>query len=142
MTLKPLDRRSVLRGILATGATVGIPLPLLEGMLSSNGTALAQTGSALSPLYVTWFFGNGSLPGLWKPTSTGSGSAWSLSPQLQALAELKSYLTVVSGLENKAVVAGVEHPTGSSGATTGASLNGNAVRAASIDQLVADAIST
>jgi hypothetical protein len=127
---------------LATGAAVGIPLPLLEGMLNSSGTALAQTSAALSPLYVTWFFGNGSLPGLWNPASKGSGSAWSLSPQLQALAELKSYLTVVSGLENKAVVAGVEHPTGSSGATTGASLNGNAVRAASIDQLVADAIST
>jgi hypothetical protein len=141
MTFKALDRRTVLRGLLATGTAVTIPLPLLEGMLSSNGTALAQTNTPVSPLYVTWFFGNGSLPGLWKPTTTGVGSAWSLSPQLQVFAELKSYLTVLSGLENKVIVAGVEHPTGSSGATTGAPLNGNAVRAASIDQLVADAIS-
>jgi hypothetical protein len=125
-----------------SGAAVSIPLPLLEGMLSSNGTALAQTSTAVSPLFVNWFFGNGSLPGLWKPSSTGSGSAWSLSSQLQPLAELKSYLTVVSGLENKVMVAGVEHPTGSSGATTGAALNGNAVRAASIAPLVADAIAT
>jgi hypothetical protein len=49
---------------------------------------------------------------------------------------------VVSGLENKLVVGGAEHPTGSAGCTTGAPLSGNAVRAASIDQLVADVIST
>jgi len=141
MTQKPLDRRTVLRGLLATGAAVTIPLPLLEGMLNTNGTALAATGTAVSPLYVTWFFGNGSLPGLWKPAATGAGSAWALSEQLQQLSDFKSYLTVLSGLENKLVVSGVEHPSGSAGATTGAPLNGNAVRAASIDQLVADAIS-
>jgi hypothetical protein len=37
-------------------------------------------------------------------------------------------------------VGGKEHPTGSSAATTAASLNGNAVRAPSIDQIVADVI--
>src|SRR5690349_12939878 len=141
MTTKALHRRTVLRGMLATGAAVGIPLPLLEIMLNQNGTALAQSGAPLSPLYVTWFFGNGSLPGRWKPAATGSGAAWQLSPQLQPLAGVKSHLTVVSGLENKLVVGGVEHPTGSAGATTGAPLSGDAVRAASIDQIVADQIS-
>src|SRR6185503_1075814 len=135
MDSKPLDRRTVLRGMLGTGATALIPLPLLEIMLNGNATAL-------SPIYVTWFFGNGSLPGRWKPTKTGVGANWDLSPQLQPLASLKSYLTVISGLENKLVVGGAEHPTGSAGATTAAPLNGNAVRAASIDQVVADAIST
>src|ERR1041384_932755 len=101
MNRKALDRRTVLRGILATGAAVTIPLPLLEGMLNTNGTALAQTGPAVAPLYVRWFFGNGSLRGLWKPTNAGSGTAWTLSSQLQPLSALKSYLTVVSGLENK-----------------------------------------
>ncbi|XYI04207.1 DUF1552 domain-containing protein [Sorangium sp. So ce1128] len=91
--------------------------------------------------YVTWFFGNGTLPGRWKPTRTGSGAAWDLSPQLQPLAALRSHLTVISGLENKSVIPGVEHPSGSAGATTGAPISGNAVRAASIDQVVADAIS-
>ncbi|WP_437322639.1 DUF1552 domain-containing protein [Sorangium sp. So ce381] len=136
-----MNRRTVLRGILATGAAVTIPLPLLEIMLNESGTALAQTKTPVSPLYVTWFFGNGTLPGRWKPTRTGSGQAWDLSPELQPLADLKSYLTVISGLENKLVVSGVEHPTGSAGATTGAPLSGNAVRAASIDQVVANAIS-
>jgi hypothetical protein len=139
--MKALDRRTVLRGALATGAAVSIPLPLLEAMLDQNGTALAQTNQALSPLYVTWFFGNGCLPGRWKPAATGAGDEWQLSPQLQPLLENKSYLTVLSGLEGKLVVAGVEHPTGSAAATTAAPLNGNAVRAASIDQVVADIIS-
>jgi hypothetical protein len=140
MTIKPLDRRTVLRGMLATGASVAIPLPLLESMLNSNGTALAQSNAALSPLYVTWFFGNGTLPGKWKPSATGTGAAWQLSPQLQPLAGHKSYLTVISGLEGKVQLPGNEHPTGSAAATTGAGLNGNSVRAKSIDQVVADLI--
>jgi len=140
MTTKALDRRTVLRGFLATGAAVTIPLPLLDAMLNANGTALAQSPTPLSPLFVSWFFGNGSLPGRWKPTATGAGSAWQLSPQLEPLSAFKSHLTVISGLEGKLVVSGVEHPTGSAAATTGAPLNGNAVRAASIDQIVADAV--
>lgn len=141
MTMKPLNRRTVLRGVLATGAAVTLPLPLLDAMLDRNGTALAQTAEPVLPLYVTWFFGNGSLPGRWKPARTGAGSEWELSPELQPLAEVKSHLTVISGLEGKLVVPGLEHPSGSAAATTGAPLSGNAVRAASIDQLVADVIS-
>lgn len=142
MKMKPLNRRTVLRGALAAGAVATIPLPLLEAMLDANGTALAQTNTPLLPLYVTWFFGNGSLPGKWKPSSTGAGAEWALSSQLQPLAEVKSHLTVISGLEGKLVVSGMEHPTGSAAATTGAPLSGNAVRAESIDQLVAELIGT
>jgi hypothetical protein len=142
MTIKALDRRTVLRGMLATGALVSVPLPLLEIMLNGNGTALAQDGAALSPLYVTWFFGNGSLPGRWKPAQTGAGSAWELSPQLAPLSEVKSHITVISGLEGKLVAPNNEHPSGSAAATTAAPLNGNAVRAPSIDQIVADVIAS
>src|SRR3982751_1011679 len=126
MAIKPIDRRTVLKGVLATGATVTVPLPLLQIMLNGNGTACAQTMTPVSPLFVTWFFGNGSLPGKWKPAKTGTGTNWDLSPQLQPLAALKSYLTVISGLTNNMVVGGNEHPTGSSGATTGAGADGNA----------------
>jgi hypothetical protein len=141
MAKKTLDRRTVLKGVLATGATVSIPLPLLEIMLNDNGTAHAQTATPVAPLFVMWFFGDGTLPGIWKPATTGTGSGWSLSPQLQGLSGVKSYLTVISGLTNKLVVGGAEHPTGSAGATTGAPLSGNAVTAASIDQVVAKLIS-
>lgn len=142
MTIKHLDRRTLLRGALATGAAVTIPLPLLDIMLNDNGTKLAHAATPLAPLYMTWFFGNGVLPGLWKPAKTGTGSNWELSAQLKALAEHKSYLTVVSGLEGKLVVGGVEHPSGSAGCTTGAPLNGNAVRSESIDQTVAKVLGT
>ena len=141
MAKKSLDRRTVLKGVLATGATVTIPLPLLEIMLNGNGTAHAQTATPVSPIFVNWFFGNGSLPGKWKPAKTGTGTGWDLSPQLQPMAALKSYLTVISGLTNNMVTPGIEHPTGSSGATTGAGLSGNAVKLASIDQVVAGLIS-
>jgi hypothetical protein len=127
--------------MLAGGVAATIPLPLLEAMLNQSGTALAQSTTPLPPLYVTWFFGNGVLPGLWKPAKTGTGANWDLSPQLKPLAGVKSHLTVISGLEGKLVVAGNEHPSGSAAATTGAPLNGNAVRAPSIDQIVADVIS-
>ena len=69
-----LDRRTVLKGVLATGATVSIPLPLLEIMLNENGTAYAQSATPVPPIFVLWFFGNGSLPGIWKPAKTGTGS--------------------------------------------------------------------
>jgi len=142
MTIKHLDRRTLLRGALATGAAVTIPLPLLEIMLNGNGTKLAHAETPITPLYMTWFFGNGILPGLWKPAKTGSGSNWEISAQLKPLANHKSYLTVVSGLEGKLVVGGVEHPSGSAGCTTGAPLNGNSVRNESIDQAVAKVLGT
>jgi hypothetical protein len=110
-------------------------------MLNDSGTAYAQSAAPVSPLFVHWFFGNGSLPSRWKPAKTGTDTDWDLNPQLQPLAEFKPYMTVISGLENKLVVSQLEHPTGSSGATTGAGLNGNAVKAKSIDQVVADTIS-
>lgn len=142
MTIKHLDRRTLLRGVLATGAAVTIPLPLLEIMLDGNGTKLAHAATNISPLYMTWFFGNGTLPGLWKPAKTGTGASWELSAQLKPLADHKSYLTVISGLEGKLVVGGIEHPSGSAGCTTGAPLNGNAVRSESIDQTVAKVLGT
>ena len=86
MTKKYLNRRLVLRGALATGAAMALPLPILEGMLNSHGTAYAA-GEALPKRFVIWFFGNGILPGRWNPTTTGSD--WQLSDQLAPLAAVK-----------------------------------------------------
>ena len=63
MPSKILSRRAALRGLLATGAAVSIPLPVLDIMLNQNGTAFAQ-GQPLNRRYCTWFFGNGVLPPL------------------------------------------------------------------------------
>jgi len=118
MPTKRLSRRTVLRGALATGAAVTVPLPVLDIMLNGNGTAFAQ-GAPLTRRYIDWFFGNGVLPPLWVPTATGLGSAWTLSPQLMPLSNVKNWLTVVSGLANKIGNADT-HITGTAAALTGA----------------------
>ena len=133
-------RRAVLRGLLAAAGTVAVPLPLFDIMLNNNGTAYAQ-GTPLRRCYVTWFFGNGVLPGLWVPTDTGTGDKWTLSPQLQPLADFKSQLTVVSGLGHSFGATG-PHPDGSAAANTGAGAKNQTAQLASIDQIVASVIGT
>lgn len=133
MTNKHLNRRLFLRGALVTGGVAALPLPILDGMLNSHGTAFAA-GEALPKRYVTWFFGNGILPPLWVPSSTGAD--WQLSEQLKPLADVKDYLTVVSGLANKFQTSAF-HPVGSAASTTGGGTANNSAVVASIDQLVA-----
>jgi len=130
-----LSRRTVLRGALASGAALAVPLPILDIMLNEKGTAFAQ-GGALPRRYCTWFFGNGIIPALWNPTATGTGSAWSLSPELAPLMSVKPWLTVVSGLKNMIGNAS-PHPMGSAASTTGGSVSNNSAELASIDQIVA-----
>src|SRR6478672_10499636 len=91
-----LPRRIFLRGALAGGVTVAVPVPRLAGMLDDNGTAYAA-GGALPIRFGSWFFGNGIIPNRWVPASTGSGDAWSLSEQLAPLQALKPWLTVLTG---------------------------------------------
>jgi hypothetical protein len=134
MPTKRLSRRSVLRGVLRTGAAVAIPLPIFDAMLNDHGTALAQ-GADLPRRYCTWFFGNGILPGKWVPSSTAAD--WTLSEQLAPLANVKDWLTVVSGLR-KMIPNNSPHPSGSAAATTGANVENNSASMPSIDQIVAD----
>jgi hypothetical protein len=134
MPTKRLSRRSVLRGVLRTGAAVAIPLPIFDAMLNDNGTAFAQ-GTELPRRYCTWFFGNGILPGKWNPSSTAAD--WALSEELAPLANVKNWLTVVSGLR-KMIPNNSPHPSGSAAATTGANVENNSASMASIDQIVAD----
>jgi hypothetical protein len=135
MPTKRLSRRTVLRGTLATGAAISVPLPILDIMLNESGTAFAQ-GAPLPKRYCTWFFGNGIIPALWNPTVTGTGSAWTLSTELAPLMPVKPWLTVVSGLQNKIGNAS-PHPMGSAASTTGGSVTNNSAELASIDQIVA-----
>jgi hypothetical protein len=133
MSKNYLNRRMMLRGVLATGAAVALPVPILEGMLNGHGTAYAA-GEALPKRYVTWFFGNGILPPRWNPSTTGHD--WQLTDQLAPLADVKDYLTVVSGLVNK-FPGTAFHPLGSAASTTGGGVQNNSAVVPSIDQLVA-----
>lgn len=137
MPSKRLSRRTVLRGTLATGAAISVPLPILDIMLNEHGTAFAA-GAPLPRRYCTWFFGNGILPPKWNPAATGMGSAWTLSEELAPLAAVKPWLTVVSGLKNMIGNAS-PHPMGSAAATTGGGVANNSAELKSIDQIVAEA---
>lgn len=102
-----LSRRTMLRGAIG-GSAVALALPLLEAMLNSNGTALAN-GAPLPRRMITWFFGNGVAlkdvgnagAGLrWDPAETGPD--WPLTPQLQPLAGVKEYCSLLTGFSIKA----------------------------------------
>jgi hypothetical protein len=88
-----LSRRTVLRGAVhGIGASVG--LPLLDAMLNGNGTALAQ-GGPLPQRFGAWYWGNGVVANQWFPA--GNGPTWSLTPLMQPLANVKSYLSAITG---------------------------------------------
>jgi hypothetical protein len=92
-----MPRRTFLRGSLGSGLSVAVGLPLLEAMLNDHGTALAQN-AALPLRFGVFFAGNGRgvVDDRWHPTGTGAG--WTPSPLLAPLAELKDYVSVVTGM--------------------------------------------
>jgi Protein of unknown function (DUF1552) len=94
---RPFGRRSLLRGMLY-GSTVSLGLPTLEVMLNANGTAHAD-GSPLPKRFGVFFWGNGVRLKKWVPSA--QGQAYALSEELAPLANVKDYLSVVSGYNIK-----------------------------------------
>src|SRR5690606_19560333 len=101
LTRKHLSRRTVLRG-----AGASIALPLLDAMVPA-GTALANTAATPGPRLGFVYFPHGALQEEWEPTRTGRDFEFPFI--LEPLAPLKEYVTVVSGLRNKAAEGGVPH---------------------------------
>ncbi|MEZ4295769.1 MAG: DUF1552 domain-containing protein [Polyangiaceae bacterium] len=98
-----LSRRTVLRGLLAGGLATTVGLPTLEAMLNSNGTAFAD-GSPLPVRLIVWCFGNGVVLNRWVPggiRTPVTGKNFPLGECLQPFANVKDYLTVCSGFDNK-----------------------------------------
>jgi hypothetical protein len=134
MTLPKLSRRTVLRG-----AGVALSLPWLEAMARrsalGNGT-LPENPKRVAAL----FFPNGVRQDCWTPASAGTD--WELTSQLKPLGELKSEVSVVSGLWHEATNTGDGHYvkdaawlTGTTiTKTTGVNLNSGGV---SMDQIAA-----
>jgi hypothetical protein len=132
----------LLRGVLA-GSAVAIGLPVLDILLGENGDAFAD-GSGFPTRFGWWFFGNGVHSEKWNPA--GDGPNWEPSPQLMPLAALKSEITVVSGLKVY-LPNSVPHGSGPAGilyggplGTVGDSFNNSVFGAATLDQVVAQAI--
>ena len=131
-----LSRRAVLRGSLVGGGLATLPLPRLAAMLNGNGNAYAA-GGPLRRVYGTWFWANGVHPPRWTPSTTGAD--FKLSEQLMPFANLRSKLTVVSGMAVKAGKAGphLYHAGALTGSAGGANKNADMP---SIDQLIANKI--
>ena len=130
-----IPRRAVLRGVLAGGIGVAVPLPRLVGMLNDNGTAYADA-TPLPVRFGTWFFGNGIIPERWVPARTGQGDSWTLSEQLAPLQEVKQWLSVITGCAVK-VPDTAPHASMPAAALTGANVGPGTFQLPSVDQVVA-----
>jgi hypothetical protein len=101
LTRKHLSRRAVLKG---AGATIA--LPLLDAMIPA-GTAYAQTAAAPSTRLGFIYFPHGALRDQWQPATTGHNPKFPFI--LEPLEPVRDYVTIVSGLRNKAGEGGVPH---------------------------------
>jgi len=115
--MKPISRRTILRGMLG-GAAVSVGLPPLEAMFNLSGNAYAAGGGF--PLrFGLFFWGNGNLPDRWTPVDEGAN--WTLSEQLEPLAAVQDLITVVTGMRLHTDNI-YPHTSGASGMLTGCNL--------------------
>jgi hypothetical protein len=84
-----LSRRTMLKG-----AGCAMALPLLEAMTPSRALAAAAAKPPVRMAFVS--FPNGAIMNAWKPI--GEGAAFELGPTMQPLSELRSHITILSGL--------------------------------------------
>lgn len=94
ITKKHLSRRTVLQG-----AGVAVALPLLDAMIPA-ATALAKTAAAPKPYMGFFYFPHGAVMSNWTPAETGRN--FQFTPILKPLEPFREYVTIVSGLRNKA----------------------------------------
>ena len=98
-----LDRRTVLRG-----AGVALALPLLEAMSPLTAFAASSSSALAQPIRLAaLFFPNGVRADKWTPAEVGE--SWATPAQLQPLENLKSNVSVVSGLWHQATNTGDGH---------------------------------
>ena len=93
------SRRHALRGMVSGHRCVPVRCRCWRSCCNESGTAFAQ-GAPLPTTFGIFFWGNGIHPGsLWTPSGTGDGNAWQLPGNLQDFANLKDYMTLVTGLD-------------------------------------------
>ena len=99
-----LTRRTFLKGVGLSGATISIGLPTFDALLNCNGTAYAAAGArAAAPIesrFVLWFNGNGILEKYWIPRQDGEN--YQITPCLKPLARSRQDIHILSGVDNSA----------------------------------------
>ncbi len=92
-----LGRRSFLRGSLGASA-ICLGLPVLDMMLNDHATAFAN-GDSMPVRFGVYYWGGGVVRDTWVPTQTGFDYA--LPDSLQPFAELRDYLTLLTGTNHR-----------------------------------------
>ena len=140
-----LSRRTFLKGLGLSGATISIGLPAFEAMFNSNGTAYAAAGGLASePIesrFVLWFNGNGVIEKYWIPRQDGEN--YEITPCLQPLARFRQDIHVLSGADNAAARSpgpGNGHHKSMSGLVSCEGFTGRGAGGPSIDQAIAQQI--
>lgn len=136
-----ISRRSLLKGLTASGAPIAVGLPPLVSMFNSLGTAYAapaaEGGSKpIDTRFVLWFNGNGIPERYWIPAE--EGAEYRMTPCLSPLAPFRNDVHVLSGVDNGAAHGmGNGHTNSMSGLMTGTMFTGRGPSGPSIDQLIA-----
>jgi hypothetical protein len=135
---REISRRAVLRG-----AGVALGLPWLESLVPRE--ARGQTTPPRT--FIAMSFPCGVTPLYWKPAATGTGDAWALSPILQPLAPVKSYVNVLQNVGNYGPFGGHVEPANANltaalltGTRPTVSADGSASCGISVDQVIAQTI--
>jgi len=93
--MSKLTRRTVLRGVVG-GAAVNVALPLLNCMLNTNGTALAD-GKPLPVRFGTWGWGLGMTQSIFVPKKYGAD--FDLPEEISALAPIKQHINLITNTQ-------------------------------------------
>jgi hypothetical protein len=140
ITKRPrLSRRTFLKGLTATQATVIVGLPPLISMFNSTGTAYAadaKIGNTIGKRFVIWFNGNGIPERYWIPSTTGAD--YDITPCLTPIGRLKDDVLVLSGLDNTYGANG--HPQSLCALMTCTRLSSSGPGSPSLDQVIAGKI--
>ncbi len=138
-----ISRRALLRGMLG-GSAVAVGLPALELFLNESGTAYADCASGMPTVFGIFYWGNGMIPDLWNPTTTGPG--YDLPPMLSGLRksvmggdnwDVTPKVSVVSGM--RVLTSNTSpHGSGPAGLFSGADLVDDTFIGPSLDQVIAD----
>lgn len=135
-----ISRRTMIKGVLGS-SLITLGLPPLEIWMNQHGTAFADE-SPFPSRFGLFFWGNGVIPNLWNPI--GDGPEWALSEQLAPLADVKDWLSVLTGL-NVQVPNNYPHMSGPAGLLSGQGQIGDdddivGFRSISVDQIMAQSI--
>jgi hypothetical protein len=133
-SLPTLSRRTILRG----AKSAAIALPFLEAMAPRSAKAADKMRAPKRLL--TFLNENGVVPTAWFPDGSATEKTFTMGPLLKSWAPIQSNIIMIDGLDNKAQ-GGTCHAAARCGVLTGCNNNGGRAVGASIDQVVANAIS-